>query len=737
MGTKRNWIIPLLAALVVACVGWWSDWQLGQVMREELEDDLRTMLNADVTALEIWMANQKRIAAMLAEEPRLRNLAVDLLSKGGVRAANQQAAGALARQLIVGDRLQARLSSMGYAVAQVVNTNFEVVLDSGRTRSRMGTLVGDDLQPRYTELFTSGEPIVITPFKMQAPENPGLPPGGGGPGRPRGSLRPGPGVRPGGTSPTNAPAASRSLTVMQVAAPLKDDNGVTRGALALIINPDTEFTRILSVARSGQTGETFAFDPDGVMISKSRFEAQLKELGLLEVRPGSSSTLTLRLTDPGGDLTQGYRPANTNALKPLIGMVRRAVNGGSGVAVEPFRDYRGVPVIGAWMWLPHYGFGVGTKIDAREAYRTLRLVRTVFVILFLLLVLASIIILLYSFRQVMWRRRLTEAELKARQLGQYQLVEKIGEGGMGIVYKAHHALLRRETALKLLTPDKADPISIQRFEREVRLTCRLMHPNTIQIFDYGHTPEGIFYYAMEYLDGLNLAEFVEAYGPQPEGRVVNLLIQICESLAEAHAAGLVHRDIKPANIFVTDRGGVPDMVKVLDFGLVGTVATSDETALDAADKEIFVGTPNYMSPEAVENAAQTDARSDLYSVGAVGYFLLTGQGVFDGETLAEICRKRLDETPVAPSARISRPICPHLEAVILRCLERDPAARPQSAQELIALLAASPRIADWNVEQRAAWWVAHRETISRSRAAEAEPIDSAQAVNIEIEDRAP
>ena len=160
-----------------------------------------------------------------------------------------------------------------------------------------------------------------------------------------------------------------------------------------------------------------------------------------------------------------------------------------------------------------------------------------------------------------------------------------------------------------------------------------MHPNTIQIFDYGHTPEGIFYYAMEYLDGLNLAEFVEAYGPQPEGRVINLLIQVCESLAEAHAGGLVHRDIKPANVFVTDRGGVPDMVKVLDFGLVRPVASTDDTVLDADDTEILVGTPSYMSPEAVETSANTDARSDLYSVGAVGYYLLTGQGPFDGETI--------------------------------------------------------------------------------------------------------
>jgi tRNA A-37 threonylcarbamoyl transferase component Bud32 len=700
-------------------------------MREELTDDLRTMLNADVTALEIWMANQKRIAAALAEEPRLRNLAVDLLSKGGAKAADRPAVALLARQLIIGDRLQARLSSLGYTVAQLVNTNCEIVLDSGRARSRMGTQVADELQPRFAELFASSEPIIITPFKMQAAENLGRPQGGRGPGRPRG-----PGSRFGSNASTNATTAPRSLTVMQVAAPVKDTNGVTRGALALIINPDAEFTRILSVARSGDSGETFAFDPEGVMLSKSRFEEQVKQFGLVQTLPGVSSALTLHLTDPGGDLTRGFKPGSTNAFRPLIEMVRRAIDGSTGVEVRPFRDYRGVPVIGAWMWLPHYGFGVGTKIDAREAYRTLRLVRTVFVVLFLLLVLASLVILLYSYRQVVWRRRLTEAELKARQLGQYQLLEKIGEGGMGTVYKAHHALLRRETALKLLTPDKADPISIQRFEREVRLTCRLMHPNTIQIFDYGHTPEGIFYYAMEYLDGLNLAEFVDAYGPQPEGRVVNLLIQVCESLAEAHASGLVHRDIKPANVFVTDRGGVPDMVKVLDFGLVRPVASVDNTALDAADTEILAGTPNYMSPEAVENGATADARSDLYSVGAVGYYLLTGQGVFDGETIAEICRKRVEEEPVPPSIRIGRPICPHLEALILRCLERDPKDRPQSAHELLTLLAASPRIADWNIEQRAAWWVAHREAINRARAAEAEPIATAKAVNIEIEDRA-
>jgi len=519
---------------------------------------------------------------------------------------------------------------------------------------------------------------------------------------------------------------------MQVAAPIKDTNGVTRGALALMINADTEFTRILSVAHSGESGETFAFDPEGIMISRSRFDTQLRRLGLIENRPETSSALTLRLLDPGGDLTQGFK-RNTNAARPLIQMVERAIKGESGVLVLPFRDYRGVPVIGAWTWLPHYGFGVGTKIDAREAYHTLRIVRRVFVILFLLLVLAALTVLLFSYRQVVWRRRLTEAELKARQLGQYKLVEKIGEGGMGIVYKAHHALLRRETALKLLMPDKASAIAIEHFEREVRLTCRLMHPNTIQIYDFGHTPEGIFYYAMEYLEGLTLNDLVERYGPQPEGRIINLLIQVCASLGEAHAAGLVHRDIKPANVFLCDRGGVPDLVKVLDFGLVRTVIDQPETA----EPEPLVGTPNFIPPETIENPALSDGRSDLYSLGAVGYFLLTGQYLFEGETITTIGNRRLRETPERPSVRSGRAICPHLEAVIMRCLEKDPEERPQSAQELAAVLAAGPHAGDWTFEKRTEWWEAHRQAIEAARTPQPQTLASSSALDIQLTDRTP
>ncbi len=310
---------------------------------------------------------------------------------------------------------------------------------------------------------------------------------------------------------------------------------------------------------------------------------------------------------------------------------------------------------------------------------------------------------LFSYSNVVWRRRLSEAELKVKQLGQYTLEEKIGEGGMGVVYRARHALMRRDTAVKLLLPDRADVLAIERFEREVCLTCQLTHPNTIQVYDYGHTPEGIFYYAMEFLRGLNLHELIARYGPQPEGRVIHILTQICDSLSEAHALGLVHRDIKPANVFLCDRGGVPDCVKVLDFGLVQEYGGKRAPAR-VTGEEGLEGTPWFMPPESIQDPALSDPRSDIYSVGSLGYLLLTGQYVFDGETVAELCEKQLKEIPPPPSQRTTNPISAEMEAIILRCLEKDPARRPQSAVELRNLLAENPHAAEWTLEARTAWW---------------------------------
>ncbi len=747
---KHIWLVPLLLALLVASVGGWADRQLRQTIHRELRADLSSTLDANVTALEIWMTNQKRIATALADEPRLKIVALKLLDQPTDTATNRAAFGELSRELITSERLQERVRALGYGMAHLVNTNLLVVSDVGRRRSRQGNKIPEELQPKYTELFASGEAIIITPFKLKPPQMAQR--GGNRPNRTDNEARPPRelfGPRPNfGTNnfappfdgpPPNEPPPTRDLTVMQVAAPIKAPTGETRGALALIIDPDAEFTKILSVARSGDSGETFAFDAAGTLISASRFDTELQRFGLLSNETNATSALTLSLRDPGGDLTQGFI-ANTNTTQPLILMVERAIEGEAGVEIEPFRDYRGVTVVGAWRWLPKYGFGVGTKIDAREAFESLRVVRRVFLILFLLLILAALIVLGFTYRQVIWKRRLTEAELKARQLGQYKLIEKIGEGGMGIVYKAHHSLLRRETALKLLPPEKADKASLERFEREVQLTCRLTHPNTIQVYDYGHTPDGIFYYAMEYLDGLNLYELIHRYGAQPEARVAHILKHICESLAEAHALGLIHRDVKPANVFITDRGGVPDSVKVLDFGLVKHLSSAPDAVQlrEVAGEDGIVGTPNFIAPEAIRDPNHGDARSDLYSVGVLGYFLLTGREIFEGQTIAELCRKHLDEIPVPPSQRLGKSLDAQFESLLMRCLEKDPAKRPASAHELAEQLAACDLTQHWSAEQRSAWWATHRKSLAGVQ--KPKPLGSShldKTVKIEFADRTP
>jgi len=259
----------------------------------------------------------------------------------------------------------------------------------------------------------------------------------------------------------------------------------------------------------------------------------------------------------------------------------------------------------------------------------------------------------------------------------------------------------------LLLPDSADAVSIERFEREVRLTCQLTHPNTIQVYDYGHTPDGIFYYAMEYLRGLNLQELIARYGPQPESRVVHILVQVCDSLAEAHALGLIHRDIKPANIFLCNRGGVADYVKVLDFGLVREYRAGQPEPVKNAGNNVIEGTPWFTPPEAITGSAPVDPRSDIYSLGALGYYLLTGQYIFDAVTVDEIHQKQLAAVPVSPSLRTTNPISPEMEKILWRCLEKEPNSRPQSAGELRRLLLASPVAADWSAKERGEWWEAY------------------------------
>ncbi len=289
----------------------------------------------------------------------------------------------------------------------------------------------------------------------------------------------------------------------------------------------------------------------------------------------------------------------------------------------------------------------------------------------------------------------------ATELGQYTLEEKIGEGGMGAVYRARHALLRRPTAIKLLSSQRADERQLRRFEREVQLTSLLTHPNTIAIYDFGRTPDGVFYYAMEHLDGITLEDLVNLEGPQSAARVRHILAQVCGALVEAHQLGLVHRDIKPANIMLSQRGGVPDHVKVLDFGLVKELAEPDATN---TSQPALLGTPLYLAPEAITNPEAVGPCSDLYALGAVGYQLLSGHPVFEGQTIFEVCSKHLMAAPepLSLDARLAVPL--ELERIVLSCLEKAPHDRPANAAALRDALLALDLPVAWSTTDAQRWW---------------------------------
>ena len=304
--------------------------------------------------------------------------------------------------------------------------------------------------------------------------------------------------------------------------------------------------------------------------------------------------------------------------------------------------------------------------------------------------------------------RLGRKVRRARELGSYRLLAPIGRGGMGEVWQAEHRLLARPAAIKLIRAerllDPSDRTAQERFRREADAAASLRSPHTIQLYDFGVTRSHELYYVMELLDGIDVEQLVTEHGPQPPARVVNILRQACHSLAEAHASGLVHRDIKPGNLHLGRLGLEYDFVKVLDFGLVKLGDQADgELRITAPDSA--AGTPAYMAPE-FASGEPVDGRADLYALGCVAYYLLTGALVFDGQTPVQVILKHLQAVPVPPSARLGLPIPPELEQLVLQCLAKSPADRPAGAADLAEALAGAGA-GEWSQADARRWWQEH------------------------------
>ena len=441
---KRSWLTLAGVALTLLLVGAWTYDAVQETIHDNFTAGLQSILQANIEALQIVVENERSNIQAWAKDREVRELTEQLLYGQYPRDTRRKLTEVLAN--VVDDD-----GHLGFAIIDAQGVI--------RATDQPQTYLDRALSPAAIEMLQpilEGKATFEKPFAKNALLEKGI--------------------------------ETSTQPVLLAKAPIANTSNEIIAALVFTIDPGKDFTRILSVAEFGNTGSTYAFDNQGLMLSESRHEEQLKKLALIPDTPNSSAILTLQLRDPDIDLTKGKPSALPIDSRPLTKMAETAVTGQSGINVDGYRDYRGVVVVGAWQWLPEYGFGVATEVELSEALRSLRPVRLAFIGLFGLLVITAASFLVANY----FLKRLQREVDELRELGQYTLVEKIGEGGMGKVYKARHAMLRRPTVIKLIREDQLTEKALERFEQEVQLTSQLTHPNTISIYDYGHSPDGVF-----------------------------------------------------------------------------------------------------------------------------------------------------------------------------------------------------------------------------------------------------
>lgn len=447
--------------------------------------------------------------------------------------------------------------------------------------------------------------------------------------------------------------------------------------------------------------EYLAFDEKSLLLNDIGNAEALRKLG---AAPESGTAFRTYLRDPGVDLQSDARPATTSETWPPTLMSRMAVQGASGLDSKGHRDLRGQTVLAAWTWLPEWEMGVGCQKPLERILEPAGPVKKAFHVLVAIPAFLTVVLLVAA-RHLRFRRRGPEDSA----FGSYVLERPIGRGGMAEVFLARHAYLKRPAAVKILSQVNPDAVSVERFEREARLASRLGHPNTIQVLDYGETPDGRLFFAMEYVKGLNLGQLMTLEGTLSVARAVYLLKQIAGSLEEAHQVGLLHRDLKPSNIMVGSKGGLGDVVKVLDFGIACSFSVGTE---DYTRSTTLVGTPAFLAPERIRTPNLMDLRSDIYAFGAVAFHLLTGRNVFEGSGPTELLYQVMTAPRPSPSQLRGERIPAALETLILDCLAVEPTERPSSFRDVQAILSAVTLADSWSQDEARAWWAANRDKVS-------------------------
>ena len=664
--TWRNAATVLLGILLIG-LGYWTYTGVRTALAETRVASLEALLGTVVKGLDIWAYEHMAEVQRAARNPTVVTLATQFISdRRGVLTEPGRCSQDAER---LSAEVQSRLSTSGVVAFRILDSDGRVL--SSKDPQRCGQRIRSGVFRDRLDRVFAGEPQFVRPYPDEVELSVR---------DVEGALRP----------------------VAWFIAPIRIGGGPPVAALAMGVATDRELETIFSAARPGTTGEAYAFGDDGLMLSSSRPPETLDVEGVAV--PSTNQRERIHVRDPGDAVSRGELPRLQPAARPMTQVAALAIAARDrtaeidrrGVVATPYRGYRGVDVIGAWEWLPTYGFGVVAEISAEETFATLRYVTLSLSVIGGMLTLT----LVAAFMSAFLLARLSRQFGRLQRLGAYTLEKRISEGGMATIWLARHALLKRPTAVKILKKHVATDEFVHRFEREVQLASQLRHPNTVEIYDFGRTRDGQPYYVMEYLDGVTLAELVDHSGRVPPGRAIHILRQVAAALREAHERGLVHRDVKPENVMLCRRGE-DDVVKLLDFGLVKNIEQADTR--DITKQLKIVGTPRYMAPERLVNPSDVDARSDIYALGAVGYYLLTGRPVFDGEDSLAISNQVLHAP--APRVRDSGIEVPDaFEELLAACLQKDRARRPPNAEAVVeALDRLASRLA-WTQADAATWW---------------------------------
>ncbi|MEM9587204.1 MAG: serine/threonine protein kinase [Planctomycetota bacterium] len=487
--------------------------------------------------------------------------------------------------------------------------------------------------------------------------------------------------------------------VMAMIVPVRNDDGnVIAAMLVRGFGMYASFSQVFSKAAQSQSIDIYAISRRGVMLTESPLGSRLAAEKRLEL-PGDELAARLRVTDPGTTISVDGQDDIDRDVLPLTRAAARVAAGQSATLLESYRNYAGLPVVGAWRWLPQWQMGIVVEHQASQIYRAGRIVRFGFAGLAGLLTFGALV------SASVFTRQSNRVQLATHPLSRYEVIDQLGSGGMGIVYHVRHRKLGRDAALKVLRSDRSHHEDKKRFEREARLSASLNSPHSVAVYDYGVSPDGESYCVMQFLRGLTLAEVVARGGHQPFGRVLCILRQICDSIHEAHGKGLVHRDLKPQNVMLSHDVTLGDHTIVFDFGLAKPLEADSDIFQTA--ETVWAGTPMYMAPERYRAPTVNDPRSDLYSIGGIAYFLLSGHPPFaecDPESMFALI---LSDPPISIATHRDEPVPDELNRLVFRLMAKNIAERYGSAQELAADLDGLIALYPWTPEAARRWWTIH------------------------------